>query len=161
MKNGDAPSAERAFRDCCETFDRIHDEAGLSTVAAELADALYLQGRDEEAGGWIDLAQKRAADDDVNAQHTWRRVRAKLLARQGAFSEARALGFEAARIAGDTDAINDHGAVLLDLAEILRASDSPNDAAGYVHQAVGLFDRKGNIVSAQAGRSLLSELPVA
>ncbi|MEP6910949.1 MAG: BTAD domain-containing putative transcriptional regulator [Actinomycetota bacterium] len=159
--SGDPGSAERVLRECCATFERIHDQAGLSTVAAELADALYLQGRDEEAGGWIDLAQKRAADDDVNAQHTWRRVRAKLLARQGAFSEAKALGFEAARIVGNTDAINDHGAVLLDLAYVLRASDSPNDAAGYVHQAVGLFDRKGNTVSAHAGRSLLSELPVA
>ena len=130
-------------------------------MAAELADALYVLGRDEEADGWVDLAQKRAADDDVNAQHTWRRVRAKLLARQGAFSEARALAFEAARIVGDTDAINDHGTVLLDLADVLRASGSPNDAAGYIHQAVGLFDLKGNIVSARAGRSLLSELPVA
>ena len=159
--SGDAASAERALRECCAIFEQIHDQAGLSTVAAELADALYVLGRDEEAGGWIDLAQKRAADDDVNAQHTWRRVRAKLLARQGAFSEARALAFEAARIVGDTDAINDHGTVLLDLAEVLRASGSPNDAAVYIHQAVGLFDRKGNVVSARAGRSLLSELPVA
>lgn len=158
--SGDAASAERALRGCCATFEQIHDQAGLSTVAAELADALYALGRDEEAGGWIDLAQKCAADDDVNAQHTWRRVRAKLLARQGAFSEARPLAFEAARIVGDTDAINDHGTVLLDLAEVLRASGSPNDAAGYIHQAVGLFDRKQNIVSARAGRSLLSELPV-
>jgi DNA-binding SARP family transcriptional activator len=158
---GDTASAERVLRDCCATFDRIHDQAGLSSVAAELADALYLQGRDEEAGGWIDLAQKRAADDDVNAQYTWRRVRAKILARQGALSEAQALGFEGARIAGDTDAISDHGVVLLDLAEILHGSDSPADAAGYVHQAIGLFDRKGNTVSARAARSLLSELAPA
>jgi len=158
---GDVDSAERALRECCEIFDRIHDEAGLSTVAAELADALYLQGREEEASDWIDLAQKRAADDDVNAQHTWRRVRAKLLARQGAFPEAKALGFEAARIAGETDAISDHGTVLLDLAEVLRASDNPTDATDCVQRAVRLFDRKGNIVSAQAGRSLLSKLPVA
>jgi len=130
-------------------------------VAAELADALYLQARDEEAGGWIELAQKHAADDDVNAQYTWRRVRAKILARQGELFEARALGFEAARIAGDTDAINDRGSVLLDLAEVLRSSDNPADAAGYVHQAIGLFDRKGNVVSTQAARSLLSELAPA
>jgi tetratricopeptide (TPR) repeat protein len=158
---GDPGSAERALRKCCETFGRIHDEAGLSTVAAELADALYLQGLDEEAGEWIDLAQQHVADDDINAQHTWRRVRAKLLARQGAFSEARALGFEAARLAGETDAINDHGKVLLDVAEVLRASGSPAEATGYVQRAVRLFDRKGNAVSAQAARSVLSKLPVA
>jgi len=158
---GNTAAAERTLHECCATFDRIHDQAGLSTVAAELADALYLQARDEEAGGWIELAQKHAADDDVNAQYTWRRVRAKILARQGELSEARDLGFEAARMAGDTDAINDRGLVLLDLAEVLRSSDSPADAAGYVHQAIGLFDRKGNVVSTQAARSLLSELAPA
>ena len=158
---GDAVSAEQALRECCATFDRIHDEAGLSTVAAELADALYAQGRDAEAAEWIDVAQQRAANDDVNAQFTWRRVRGKILAQQSAFSEARALGFEAAQIASDTDAINDCGIVLLDLAEVLRTSGSPDEATEYVHQAVSLFDRKGNVVSAQAARSLLRELTVA
>jgi class 3 adenylate cyclase len=159
--SGDTASAERALRECCATFDRIHDQAGLSSVAAELADALYLQDRDEEAGDWIDIAQSRAADDDVNAQYTWRRVRAKILARQGELSEARALGLEAARIAGDTDAINDNGTTLLDVAEVLRASERPAEAAGCVHQAIGLFDRKGNVVSTQTARSLLSELAPA
>jgi len=158
---GETGSAERVLRDCCATFDRIHDQAGLSSVAAELADALYSGGRDAEAGDWIDVAQKLAAGDDVNAQYAWRRVRAKLLAREGAFTQARVLGYEAVRIAGDTDAINDRGAVLLDLAEVLRASDSPADATGYVHQAIGLFDRKGNVVSTQTARSLLSELAPA
>jgi len=158
---GDPGSAELALRECCDTFERIHDEAGLSTVAAELADALYLQGRDEEASDWLDLAQKHVADDDVNAQHTWRRVRAKLLARQAAFSEARALGLEAAGLVGETDAINDYGKVLLDVAEVMHASGSPAEATDYAQRAVELFDRKGNVVSGQAARSVLSKLPVA
>jgi DNA-binding SARP family transcriptional activator len=158
---GETGSAERVLRDCCATFDRIHDQAGLSSVAAELADVLYSGGRDEEAGDWIDVAEKHAAGDDVNAQYAWRRVRAKLLAREGALTQARKLAFEATRIAGGTDAINDHGTVLLDVAEVLRASDSPADAAGYVHQAIGLFERKGNVVSTQTARSLLSELAPA
>ena len=120
-----------------------------------------MQARDEEAGDWIDLARQHVADDDINAQHTWRRVRAKLLARQDAYSEARALGLEAADLVAGTDALNDHGKVLLDVAEVLRASGSPAEATGYAERAVGLFDRKGNVVSSQAARSVLSELSVA
>ena len=51
--------------------------------------------------------------------------------------------------------------VLLDLAEVLRLADRPGEAAGYVEQAMDLFERKGNVVSTIAARSLLDELSVA
>jgi Flp pilus assembly protein TadD len=139
----------------------VHDAAGLSTVAAELADALYEQGREDEATSWLDLAQKRAASEDVSAQWSWRRTRAKLLARAGDFSRAEALAREAVRIAARTDALNDHGAVLLDFAEVLRLAKRPLEAADQVEEGLRLFDRKGNRVSAEVARSLLSELTVA
>ena len=143
------------------TLERVHDAAGLSTVAAELADALYVQGRYEEAESWLDLAQKHAASEDVSAQWSWRRTRAKLLARVGAFREAEALADEAARIAARTDALSDHGAVLLDLAEVLRLAGRPVEAAGRIEEGLSLFERKGNRVSAEAARAMLSELTVA
>ncbi len=66
-------AAERASRRCCETFERVHDRAALSSQAAELADALYAQARYEEAESWLELAEKSAPRDDLNAQYSWRR----------------------------------------------------------------------------------------
>jgi tetratricopeptide (TPR) repeat protein len=91
----------------------------------------------------------------------WRRTRAKLLARAGDFREAESLAEEAVRIAARTDALSDHAAVLLDLAEVLRLADRPAEAAERVEEGLLLFDRKGNRVSAEAARATLSELTVA
>jgi DNA-binding SARP family transcriptional activator len=158
---GDPAAAAHVLEACCTTLERMHDAAGLSTVAAELADALYVQNRYEEAESWLDLAQKHAASEDVSAQWSWRRARAKLLARAQAFPEAEAIADEAVRIASRTDALSDHGVVLLDLAEVLRLADRPGEAAERVEQALLLFERKGNRVSADAAQALLNELTVA
>jgi DNA-binding SARP family transcriptional activator len=161
MLAGDPAAATLIFGECCQTFERMHDAAGLSTVAAELADALYAQGRYDEAAGWLDVAEKRAASDDVSAQWSWRRTRSKLLAREGTLREAEALAREAERIAARTDALSDHGAVLLDVAEVLRLADRPTEAAERIDEALVLFERKGNRVAAETSRALLSELTVA
>ncbi len=161
MLSGDPAAAERVLAECCEAFERMHDAAGLSTVAAELADALYEQGRYDGAESWIELAQKRAASDDISAQWTWRRTRAKLLARGGAFGEAEATADEAVRLAARTDALNERGACLRDLAEVLRLADRPGEAAARADEAFRLFERKGNRVAAQAAQAMLSGLTVA
>ena len=156
---GDAVAAERASRRCCETFERVRDLAALSSQSAELADALYAQARYDEADSWLQLAEKSAPGDDVHAQYSWRRVKAKLLARTGSPGQSQELAVEAARLAGETDALNDNAVVLLDLAEVLRLADRPGEAAAYVEQAMDLFERKGNVVSTIAARSLLDSSP--
>jgi DNA-binding SARP family transcriptional activator len=161
MLAGDAVRAERAFRESCGTLERVHDQAGLSTIAAKLADALYAQGRQDEASGWLDLAEKRSSREDVSAQYTWRRVRAKVLAHAGAHSDAERLARQAAELAARTDALSDHGDVLLDRAEVLLRSGKQAAAAGEIESALELFERKGNRVSAQGARAMLSELTLA
>ena len=42
-----------------------------------------------------------------------------------------------------------------------RLADRPADAASFVEQAKGFFERKGNVVSAAEARTLLDELAVA
>ena len=161
MLYGDTAEAATTFAQCCEAFDRMHDKAGLSTLAAELADALYTGGRNEEAAAWLDVARKNAGAHDVNAQYTWRRVQAKLDARNGAHEPAQAMALEAARIASGTDVLSDHGQVLLDLAEVLALGELRSKGIRHVEHALELFERKGNLVSARAARALLSELTVA
>jgi DNA-binding SARP family transcriptional activator len=161
MLSGDPGAAGRVLEECCTTFERMHDAAGLSTVAAELADALYLQGRFEEAESWLDLAERGAASEDVSAQWAWRRTRAKLLARAGAFRDAEAMADGAVSIAARTDALSDHGAVLLDLAEVLGLAGRAAEAVARIEEGLLLFERKGNRVSADSARALLNELTVA
>jgi DNA-binding SARP family transcriptional activator len=155
---GEARAADAASRRCCETFERIRDEAGLSTQAAELADALFAQARYEDAEGWVRLAQEHSVADDKSAQFGWRRVRAKLLAREGLLEEAQTSAQEALDIVLETDDLTGAGMVLLDLAQVLVLSERPSDAASHVERALVLFDRKGNLLSAARARLLLREL---
>ena len=149
MLYADTAAATTTFADCCDAFDRMHDKAGLSTLAAELADALCASGRDEEAAAWLDVARTNAGAHDASAQYTWRRVQAKLDARSGSHEAAQAVALEAARIASSTDALNDHGQVLLDLAEVLALGVLRSKGAEHVERALELFERKGNLVSSR------------
>ena len=160
LLDGNWAAAEDAFRECCEAFERMEDLPGLSTIAAELADVVYRQGRYDEAGAWLDLAQKQAPVDDVSAQYTWRRVRAKLLAHDDAIA-AETLGRESAALAARTDALVDRAFVLLDLAEVLRLAGRPDEAATKIQQALDVCERKGDLGTARLARALLSEITVA
>ena len=71
------------------------------------------------------MSEAHAASDDIGAQFAWRAVRAKALAREGRSTEAKALAREAVALADRTDALNKRAAVLLSLAEVLRAERRP------------------------------------
>ena len=94
------------------------------------------------------------APDDVGAQFSWRAVKAKLIARSGAPTEALELAQEAARLADTTDASNQRARVLLDLAEVLSLAGSEKEATMRVRAALELFEQKGNTVEAAAARAL-------
>jgi DNA-binding SARP family transcriptional activator/predicted ATPase len=152
---GDYSASERALRQCCETFERVGDLAALATAAAQLADALYAQDRLEEADRWARLGEEGAPRDDVSAQFSWRSVRAKLLAQRGELAAAESIAREAVSIAATTDALTEHGHVLLALAEVLRLGGRPAEAARPVEEALILFQRKEDLASAAAARAVL------
>jgi tetratricopeptide (TPR) repeat protein len=139
----------------------MEDWASFATVAAELADAVYRQARYDESSQWLDLAEKHAQVDDVSAQYSWRRVRAKLLARGGALAAAERLGLESADLAAQTDALNDRADVLLGLGEILQLAGRSKTAAARIEQALAVCERKGNVVTARHARAMLSAISVA
>ena len=158
---GDSRAAELALRRSCETLERFNDWAGLSSSAADLAQALYGQDRAEEAQAWTELAQARARSDDVSAQFSWRAVKSKLEARTGNLEEGAKLGFEALQIVERTDALTQHGEVLLDLAQVLSLANRLEEASDSVESAMKLFARKDNVASAGRARTLLSAIAVA
>jgi DNA-binding SARP family transcriptional activator len=157
---GDPQAAGRAFRDCCETFERVHDTAALSTVAAELGQALYSEGLYVEASGWGRLAEENAPRGDVLAQFSWRALQGKLLVQEGLLREGENLAGEAVRIVEHTDALTHHGEVLLDFAHVLCSADRHAEAATHIEKALNLFDLKENVASARVAQTLLAEVTV-
>ena len=98
MLAGDPAAAERRLLEGYRALEEMGDKAFLSTTAAYLAQAVYAQGRDEEAGRYTEISEELASRDDLLTQVIWRSVRAGFLARQGRIEEA-----EDARAGGGDD----------------------------------------------------------
>jgi DNA-binding SARP family transcriptional activator len=155
---GNHAEAERLLRESCERLEASGEQARLGTQAAQLGEALYLQGRFEEAQRWSEVARACAASDDASAQFSWRALRAKGVARQGAFGEADELTREALEVAAATDAVSQHAHVLTDAAEVLRLGGRVEEAAASAEEAIRLLEEKGNLAAGQEARSLLAAL---
>ena len=152
---GDVAAAVEALFWACETLKRASDLSALASREAELAEALYVQGRYDETERWLRLSEEHAASDDLAAQLARRTIHAKMLARKGALEQAEELGRETARAAEQTDALNLRAKVLIDLAEVRRLAGSVDSRGALVQEAVRLLDRKGNLVSAAKARAML------
>ncbi|MDQ3865672.1 MAG: AAA family ATPase [Actinomycetota bacterium] len=155
MAAGDPAAAERELRGGYETLEEMGERGVLSTLAAYLADALYAQGRWDEADHYTRVSEGFATLDDVASQVWWRATRARVLARRGEHDEARAVVREALALAEPTDDLYTRGHLLLDAAEALRLGGADGEAAPLVKDAITLFTAKGDVVSAARARELL------
>jgi class 3 adenylate cyclase/tetratricopeptide (TPR) repeat protein len=154
---GDAPAAERELRPACEALEAMGNWGNLAYLAPTLADALFLQGRDEEALELTELGERITNAWDAQPQILWRRVRAKLLARRGQGEEAELLAREATALAARTDFLEERAEAVADLAEVLRFAGRSEESAAALEEAIGLHERKGNVVAAETLRRLLAE----
>ena len=75
--------------------------------------------------------------------------------RRGQAEEAEALGRRAIELSRQMDYVEVRGDVLMDMAEVMELSGRPAEAAPYIREALRLYERKGNVVSAARARSLL------
>jgi class 3 adenylate cyclase/DNA-binding SARP family transcriptional activator/tetratricopeptide (TPR) repeat protein len=152
---GDPEAAEHELRSGYDALSEMGELGKLSTEAAFLAQALYAQGRYEEAEYFTGVGERATAFDDVFSQVAWRGVRAKTTARKGDLEQAERLAREAVALAEETDGLNLHGDALLDFAEVLRAARRPAEARAAAGRALELYERKGNVVSAARARASL------
>jgi len=157
MLAGNPMAAEAELRQDYETLDRLGERNYISTVAAYLAEALLLQGRDDESGAFAAFSAKVAAPDDLATQVLWRGVSARLLARQGELDEAERLAREAVVLIRQADDPIDLANALLDLGEVLPAAQSYDEARRAASEALRLYEQKGNLVQAAAARKFLAE----
>ena len=150
--------AEAELRDGYEILDRIGDVGHLSSFAPDLGDAVYEQGRYDEAFLLSEIAERITIAGDVDAEVRWRQLRGKALARRGRHEEAEAVAMEAVRLATKTDYLDLHAHALVGLAEILRLASREPDAAAALRKALDLHRRKGNLVAEARTASLLADL---
>ncbi len=155
---GDPGAAERELREGYETLERMGETVLVPVLAALLAQALYLQERDDEALRLSGLSREAAAPDDLIAHVQWRTAQAKALARAGNVQEAEALAREAVRLAGETDFLVTRGDALADLAEVLRTAGRSEEAVPAVEESLRLYEQKGSVVSIKRADALLAEL---
>jgi class 3 adenylate cyclase/tetratricopeptide (TPR) repeat protein len=158
MLAGDPAKAEAELRAGYEIFDRIGDVGHLTSLASGLGDAVYAQGRYDEALRLTEVVERITIEGDVDPEVLWRQLRAKVLARQGRHGEAEALVRDAVRRAAGTDFLDLHARALLAQGEVLQLAGRNDEAASAVREALDLYRRKGHVVGEAEAVSLLQEL---
>jgi class 3 adenylate cyclase/tetratricopeptide (TPR) repeat protein len=156
---GDAQAAERVLRQGYDIFEEMGETGVQSTMSALLAEAIYEQGKYEEAERQTAITERLAPADDVASQVAFRATKARLLARRGQYEAAENLAREAVRRVLETDFLDMQGNVLMALAEVLQLSGRQTDGAVPIRQALAVYEQKGNIVSATRARTALETPP--
>lgn len=154
---GNPAAAEESLRKGYRALEEMGERAFLSTTAAFLARSVLEQGRDKEAEEFASVSARLAAHGDVLSQILWRSIRARVLSRRAQMHEAEALAREAVALAQATDFINYRADALLDLSQVLKASQRVDEAVTSASEGLHLYQLKGNIVSASATRLWLKD----
>jgi DNA-binding SARP family transcriptional activator len=143
--------AEMLLREACELLDSVDNRGGLCTARAELA-YVIAQHTPEDAERLAQASRRLAASDDFSVQVGSRRALGCLKPAGGGL----ALLEEATALCAESDFLNLHAATLEDLANVRRAVGDGDGASAALHQALELYDRKGNIICSARVREALA-----
>jgi tetratricopeptide (TPR) repeat protein len=151
---GDPVAAERYLRAGIETFQALGERYFLALSTVVLAEALYDQGRFEEAaqtiGELLDGASPTFAARAVF-------VKAKLLARRGQFAAARRLAEEGTRLAPAASPLA-QATVHEASAEVERLAGEPGQAAARLRAALEIYEDRRATAPAEGVRTALASL---
>jgi predicted ATPase/DNA-binding SARP family transcriptional activator len=153
----DPVAAERDVRPAYDALKAIGEKSHFSSMCHALANAVYLQGRYEEAELLTRECEEASRPNDVQSQVLWRSIRAKALARRGELEAAELLALESIAFAERSDFLTAHADALIDLAEVLELSERPSDAVHSIEKAIRVYELKGNAFAASHARSRLLE----
>jgi class 3 adenylate cyclase/tetratricopeptide (TPR) repeat protein len=142
---GDHATAAGHLRRECDRLERGGARAHLSTHAPQLGRSLCALGRYDEAEPLAQLGRELGHEQDLLTQMLWRQVQARVHAHRGEHSDAERLAREAEAIAERTDARNNQGHALCDLAEVLATAGRTEEAAQTLEQALERYERKKNL----------------
>ena len=155
---GDAGAAEAELLSGYESLTRIGEVYFASTIAASLGEALFVQGRGDEADAFSRKAEELAPEDDVWTQAAWRSVRAKVLADRGRSREAIELAEQAVELLHATDAPVWRADGLCDSAYVLEVAGRIAEAGAQLEEALALYEQKEAPVPAERTRAWLNRI---
>jgi tetratricopeptide (TPR) repeat protein len=155
---GHYAETEHIVRDGIELLREMGEQGYLSTSLIYLADAIVSQDRPDEAEAVLDEAGELAAEDDAVAVIGIRRVRAKILRRQGHLDEAERQAREAVAFGEPTDYFTERAGSHRVLGEILLARGERGEGLEHLRAALDLFERKGILVLLEPLRARIDEV---
>ena len=158
MMAGDPAAAEAKARQGCETLRAIDERGYLASALPVLAEAVYAQGRLDEADQLTREAEALATADDLDAHVRWRVTRAKILARRGNFAAARQLASEAEALLAPTPFATRQAEVLVVKAEVAKLAGEPGEADGYLRTALHIHEERRATALADRTRAALVSL---
>jgi len=152
---GDAAAAEQWLRPAYGQLAEMGESSTSANLAALLAQALHLQGRDDEA---VVVSDVTPAEDDVSAYVYLCAARAPALAAVGRGDEAELLARDAVERARKTDFLAMRGDALSALAEVLHGRGRTAEAERLLVQALDLYRAKQHLVATRRTEDLLEAL---
>jgi len=155
---GDPVGAELELRRGYDYLVGVGERYLLSSVAGLLAEALFAQGRLDEADVLTRETEEFAADDDIDAQTLWRIVRAKILAERSDFVQAEALALEAIEMLKPTDYVVNDVSARDSLAVVLHLAGRHDEADELFEEARALAAGKGSQILLERLSQLREEL---
>ncbi|HET7234987.1 MAG TPA: AAA family ATPase [Actinomycetota bacterium] len=154
---GDWRRGEAVLRESFEFHERTGNKVLLATVAIQLGEAVFRQGRLEEADRLCRISEEIGTTGDQDTEGACMMLRAKVLSARGDSVNAQAMARRAIDVAAGTDLLELGAGAWLTLAEIQRAAGDPAAEAA-AHEALTRYERKGNLVGAMRAQDLLEEM---
>jgi tetratricopeptide (TPR) repeat protein len=145
---GDLAAAEAELRRDEADLAGLDERFYRSSIAGTLARVLLLAGKLDEAERFARVAEEIADPDDTDPQVLWRSVRSRLLALRGEPDEAIRLSDEAMDLVAQTEDIILKAEALVDRSSVLAAAGRTDAAGPALETAIGLYERKGDVISA-------------
>ena len=150
---GDAAAAETVLQTGAHKLREMGQAGWLSTVLAWLAEAVYLQGRADQAYELSEECEQLAEGGDVFSRVLWRSVRARVLADRGRTADAEQLSREAVTLADETDSLALQADARLGLTHVLRSLGRRGPAERTFAEAIDLYQRKGAVAAIARARA--------
>lgn len=152
-KAGRLDVAEQELRAALERAEELGDAGYVTWVAISLARVLAEQGKLGEA---VQVARTCRDSHIAYARIVSRLVESAALAADSRIAEAEERVVKALALVEQTDMLDLQGDVLLALADVDLAAGRGEAAAQRVADALGLYERKGDVVSAARARARLA-----
>jgi class 3 adenylate cyclase/tetratricopeptide (TPR) repeat protein len=159
LHGGDPVLAEELLREATTVLEAAGEKGVRSTILASLGEALYQQGRYEEADQVVAESEAISSPEDAVDLLMLATLKARLSARRGDYAHAEHAAREALAKAADSKlrfALED---ALMGLAEILLLAGRGAEARRPTQEALELYESRGHRPSAERARRLLAGLP--